>query len=252
MENCAFGYQNRILDGVLSADTQAPLLPISNLRNQQGAASLGWRIPATSGGLTLTLNNAAPLRVASFHRTNMSATAQWKATVFNAGVAVWSASGSSVVGGQTLAIGPSAAVGDSVRITLSDPDNTDGWLDIPLAYIGPLWQPVRNFSTQSTRGNELGQDVTTALGGAEFVNARWYQRTASIAHQSLGDSDSAVIDEMLRVSATGQNILFVPDPAADALSEKALFGRLQSSSELSNPFGVADRHSLTLKMTERL
>lgn len=251
MQNCGFGYQNRILDGALVADTQSSALPVSNLRTQQGATSLGWRIPGLNGGLTLTLPGLSALRVASLHRTNLTAAAQWSVTIYNAGAAVWSGQGGPVAGGQSLVCAPEAVLGDSVRLSLSDPANPDGWMDIPLAYIGPLWQPVRNFSTQSTAGGTLGADTITALGGAEFVTPRWYQRTGSITHQSLGTAEATIVAQIVRTAATGQNILFLPDPSASALAEQALFGRL-SGGDLSNPFGAADRHAITLNMTERL
>ncbi|MCP1271971.1 hypothetical protein NKW56_15400, partial [Acetobacter cerevisiae] len=136
---------------------------------------------------------------------------------------------------------------------ITDTANPDGFLSIPLAYAGPIWQPVRNYSTESTVDRVLGQDSATTLGGAEFVSARWYQRKLSIAHQSYGNADTAVLDQILRTAATGQNILFLPDPSAapDVLVARALFGGL-SGSDLSNPFGAADRHALTLTLTERL
>lgn len=253
MEICGFGWQNRVLDATLAADAQAVRLPVSNLRTQQGAASLGWRVIGITAGLTLTLPGPASIQVASFHRTNLTAAATWTVTAYRNNVGVWTAAGGPVVGGQTLAVAPATVMADSVRITVSDPTNPDGWLDLPLAYVGSLWQPARNFSTDSTRGRALGQDSLTSLAGTEFVEARWYQRTASIAHQSLGDADAAVLDQILTAAATGQNILFLPDPGADGatLASQALFGRL-SGGDLSNPFGVADRHALTLTMTERL
>ncbi|MFW7267546.1 hypothetical protein ACMAUO_06190 [Gluconacetobacter sp. Hr-1-5] len=253
MQICGFGWQNRVLDATLTADAQAARLPVSNLRNQQGAPSLGWRTPGTAAGLALSLSAAAPLRAISLHRTNLTALATWTVTVSSGGQPVWTTNGGPIVGGQSVVVAPATLAGDTVRLTISDPTNPDGWLDVPLAYVGPLWQPVRNFSTDSTTGRALGQDSLTSLAGTEFVDARWYQRTASIAHQSLGDADSAVIEQILRVAATGQNILFLPDPGADSgtLARQALFGRL-SGADLSNPFGAADRHAITLTMTERL
>lgn len=253
MENCGFGWQNRILDATLAADAQASRLPVSNLRNQQGVPSLGWRIPGTVAGLTLSLTDAAPFRAFSLHRTNLTASASWSVTASLSGSVVWRMAGGPVANGQCLVVAPSAVVADSVRFAISDPANPDGWLDLPLAYAGPLFQPVRNFSTSSTAGRTLGQDTITSLAGAEFVESRWFQRTLSIVHQSLGDADAVIMEQILRVAATGQNILFLPNPAASGadLAAKAVFGRL-SGNDLSNPFGVADRHDLTLNLTERL
>lgn len=253
MENCGFGWQNRILDAALAADAQMPHLPVSNLCSQQGAPSLGWRIPGTTAGLTLTLTDAVAFRAFSLHRTNLTSAATWSVTASLGGVIIWRMAGGPVANGQALLVSPSALLADTVRITVSDPTNPDGWLDLPLAYAGPLFQPVRNFSTSSTAGRTLGQDTITSLAGTEFVESRWFQRKLSIVHQSLGDADAVVMDQILRVAATGQNILFLSDPTASGadLAARAVFGRL-SGNDLSNPFGAADRHALTLDLTERL
>lgn len=252
MENCGFGYQNRVLDGVLSADAQADQLPVGNLASPQGSAAVAWRVPGTTGTLTLTLPISAPLRVFSFHRTNLTAAAQGAVTVRNAGTIVHEWVGLlGMSNGQAVYIAPQAVTGDTVTITLNDASNSDGFLSLPLAYIGPLWQPVRNFSTDSTAGFASGVDEATALSGAEYPQARWIQRKASIAHQSYGTAEVQTLREICRLGTMGRNILFVPDPASDVPAQDALFGRL-SGGDLSNPFGPADRRALTFTLTERL
>lgn len=253
MEKCGFGWQNRVLDAALTADVQAPLLPVANLKGQEGAPSLGWRVPGIVAGVTLSFTAMATFRAFSLHRTNLSASAVWQVRVLQGSRTVWQGTGGPVALQQALLVAPAPIGGDSVRIDIQDPANPDGWIDIPLLYAGPLWQPARNFSTESTQGRTLGQDVVTSLAGTEFVEPRWYQRKLSIAHQSLGDADVIMVDQILRVAATGQNILFLPDPSAspDQLAARALFGRL-SANDITNPFGVADRHGTTLDFTERL
>ena len=86
-----------------------------------------------------------------------------------------------------------------------------------------------------------------------FTESRWYQRTLKIVHQSLGDAEAPQIERMLRTAAAGQNILFVPVPDAPAvqINEKSVYGKL-TGDDLTNPFGVADRHSTNLTLTESL
>lgn len=253
MENCALGWENRVLSAALTASAQVSALPVENLRRPQGAASLGWRVPGTAATLTITATSAVSWRAFGLFRTNLSAAAQITVTLISGGNTVWQGSAQAVANGQILLVAPQAITADTATIAISDSGNPDGYLSIPLAYAGPLWQPVRNYSTESTSDRTLGVDSVTTLGGAEFVSARWYQRSLSIAHQSYGDADAVVLEQILRVAATGQNILFLPDPSAtpDVLAAKALFGRL-SGNDLTNPFGNADRHALTLTLTERL
>ena len=260
MQNCGFGWQNNVLRATLAASAQASGLPVTNLQNQQGAASLGWRAPGTSAVLTLSGISGAKWQAISLHRTNLSATATWRIRTGSYDTGWWGVdwhtdwSGPcNVANGQCVYVLPSIATDERCEITITDTANPDGFLSVPLLYAGPLFQPVRNFSTQSTSGNNLGQDTVTTLGGSEFVSGRWYQRKLTIVHDSLGDADAAVLDQVLQAAATGQNILFVPDPDAttDVLAQKSLFGTL-SGGDLSNPYGPADRHSLTLNLTERL
>ncbi|MGV4877630.1 hypothetical protein [Acetobacter indonesiensis] len=253
MENCGLGWENRVLDAALTASAQVSTLPVENLRNQQGAASLGWRVPGTTATLTISHPPVGPWRAFGVFRTNLTAGASMTVTVLSGGNTVWQGTAQAVANGQVLLVAPTAIMGDTATIVINDSGNPDGFLSVPLAYAGPIWQPVRNYSTESTADRTLGQDSVTTLGGAEFVSTRWFQRKLTIAHQSYGDVDAVALGKILRVAATGQNILFLPDPSAspDVLAAKALFGRL-SGAELSNPFGNADRHSLPLTLTERL
>lgn len=253
MENCAFGWENRVLDAVLTASAQAPALPVENLRRQQGAASLGWRVPGTAATLTLTITTVELWRAFGLFRTNLTAAASIAVTLTSGGGTVWQGAAQAVANGQILLVAPQTVAADTATITINDSGNPDGYLSLPLAYAGPLWQPVRNYSTESTAGSKQGADSLTTLGGAEFVSSRWYQRALTIAHQSYGNADIAALEQALRVAATGQNVLFIPDPSAppQQLAEKSLFGGL-SGDTVSNPFGAADRHALTLTLTERL
>lgn len=257
MQNCGFGWQNHVMDGALTAGNfTVASLPVTNLRIPQGAASLGYRtlIKESGDSAVFTISMQAPVlwRVFSLHRTNLTPEARWQIDVSTDGAAVSSWSGDCNVSlGQCVHVLDSDIMGASATITVWDqPGN---WIDIPLAYAGPLWQPERNHSTKSTRDQVPGQDVATSLGGQEFVNARWQQRKVTVEHDSLGDADVAVIDRIIASAAADSNILFIPDPAADAavLSAVAIYGRM-SAGELSNPYGPADRHNQSFTFTERL
>ncbi|MBS1080833.1 hypothetical protein [Gluconobacter kondonii] len=257
MENCGFGWQNHLLSATLSGNGVAAL-PVTNLQNQQGAASLGWRVAGGTAGwnasLQMSLSSALPIRAISLHRTNLSAAASWHIQIHDGSTVVFDQTGAcGAQNGQCLLVLPSEATGNAVSITILDVDNPDGFLSIPLAYVGPLWQPQRNYASSSTESLTLGQQSTTMINGGEFVDARYVQRGLSIVHDSYGDSDIATLRQIQRAAATGQNILFLPDPSQPplTLAGQALLGRL-SGGDLSNPYGPANRHSQTLTLTERL
>ena len=257
MENCGFGWQNYILSAALSGNGISGL-PVSNLQNPYGAASLGWRIAAGGDGwggyFKAALSSVLPIRVVSLHRANLSSSASWRILIHNGATVVFDQTvPCSVQNGQCFQVLPAAISGDTVEVTVWDAGNPDGFLSIPLAYVGPLWQPQRNYASSSTETLTVGQQSTTMLNGTEFVDARYVQRGLSITHESYGDADIIVLRQIQRVAASGQNILFLPDPSlpSEDLASAGVFGRL-SGGDLSNPYGPADRHAQTFTLTERL
>lgn len=252
MENCGIGYQNLILSGDLSADISVAALPVQNLTSPQGSPAYAWRAPGTTATLTVRLSQAQLVRVVSLHRTNLTEAASWRIVLSDDGAVVHDqTAGMSLAGGQAVCVLPEGLAADTVEITIMDAANSDGHLSIPLSYVGPLWQPLRNFSTDSTSGINLGVDEVTALSGAEFPQMRWIQRKLSIAHQSYGAAEMVILSEIQRVAARGENILFLPDPSAGSPQDDALYGRL-SGGDIGNPYGPADRRSWTFSLTERL
>lgn len=257
MANCAFGYANHVLDATVSADSQVPSLPAANIQSDQGADALAWRFTSAQATLTIDLGagNARMMRLISLHRTNLSAAATVDLTLSAAGVTVWQQSGIGAlpnVGQSVLAAGI-AIQADRLVMTIHEPDMVDGFVSIPLVYAGDLWSPLRNMSTQSTSGWDLGTDEVTSLGGAEFPVNRWLRRRYAVDHQSLGLAELPALHAMVRWAATGRNVLFLPDSGASRadLTQSAVFGRLMQG-DLSNPFGAADRQRTTFTITERL
>ncbi|MBF0858399.1 hypothetical protein HKD24_04105 [Gluconobacter sp. LMG 31484] len=257
MENCGFGWQNYLLSATLTGNGVSSL-PVSNLQNQQGAASLAWRITGEGSGwsadFTARFPSVLPIRVISLHRTNLSSKALWRIQVHNDTTVVFDQNmPCHVSNGQCLFVLPAEVAGNTVEITVWNVSNPDGFISLPLAYVGPLWQPQRNYASSSTESLTLGQQSTTMLNGAEFVDARYVQRGLSIVHESYGDADVTVLRQIQQAAASGQNILFLPDPsqAPADLASQAVFGRL-AGGDLSNPYGPTDRHAQTFTLTERL
>lgn len=92
----------------------------------------------------------------------------------------------------------------------------ESYIAIALAYVGPIWQPVRNMGTKSTTGLNAGQTINTGMAGAEFVTTGYMRRKASMDHESLDLADVPVLEQIVYQAACGTNVLFLPDPVADA------------------------------------
>ncbi|MEE8658190.1 F5/8 type C domain-containing protein [Acetobacteraceae bacterium EV16G] len=253
MENCGFGWQNFVLIGSLSASSQHAQLPVTNLKLPQGAASLAWR--AIGDTVSLVLRAVGAYRVVSVHRTNLTANAVLRVTLFRGDVAIIEATsdGTAPVNGQCVIVLPRAYSGDQMRLDITDHDNPDGFLSIPLCYAGPLFQPARNYAAASTENVSATALETTTMAGAEFVAPQYVQRRLTIAHQSLGDDDVSALRSLQIAAASGANTLFIPNPGAapQNVTKAALYGRAVMN-EISNPFGAADRHATTIDIKERL
>lgn len=257
--NCAFGYQNRFKVAALHGSSGWNALPVTNLALDQGAASLAWRTQTSAAWLILE-DTVQTWQVISLHRTNLSAKATWAVEIHLGDTVVWSL-GSQWAQvpcvpqyGQVLVLIPHGIQGDSIHIWLEDPQNPDGFLSIGLAYAGTLWQPVRNMSWAFTENLTTGTTETTSLSGVEFPEILWRRREMTVTHQSLESAEMPFIRELVAVSQSGGNLLFLANPNGPdpyGLASCVLFGRA-APGDIAFPYPAADRRSLTLSLKERL
>lgn len=260
--NIAFGATNLAKTGAITADNQVATMPATNLAGDQGGASMSWR--STSNGLAfiyLTLPSATTIQAVSLHRTNFSNSQLWWFEIYSGG-----ANGTRVgnlggpgqdqpanpVNGQIVSILPNPVVGNYVRIRLNDPaGNPDGYLSAGMLFVGPIWQPKRNFDYSSTYGRSAIVDETKSINGMEFPQYRNQQRVLKISHQSLGYEETPALDSIFAVAMTGTNILVVPDLTPANINNRTVFGRMVPDS-ITNPFGGANRSGASFTITERL
>ncbi|WP_336947500.1 hypothetical protein [Asaia sp. HN010] len=250
---CAFGYDNVFLYARLEAASAMPDLPVGNIATPQGAPATAWRSPGGTASVSLEPGGMVDWRCFSLHRTNLTATAQWSVKIWR-GATLAHDSGllaADVRDGQAVMTFDTAVQGNRVTILIADAQNPDGFLSIPLAYAGPLWQSQRNMAWSSGESAESGADTITSLSGVEYVTLRWQRRVLRIEHQSLGTEELPQIRAMLALGRTGANILFVPDPGAGTRSGDAVFGRIEAG-EITSSAGAANRRALTLTIRERL
>ncbi|WP_025884872.1 hypothetical protein [Asaia prunellae] len=250
---CAFGAENALMGAALQGNDQVTGLSVTNLQNDQGAASTAWRVPGTEAYLIARLPRPAACRGFSFHRTNLTAGARYSlvARVGDTPVVITDGQISNTAGGQFLVVFPAEFTITQLDISISDPGNPDGFLSFPLAYLGPLWQPERNMSWQGNESQQTTIDETTSLSGVEYPTLRYRQRVLSIDHQSLNAAELPKIRTIESVAATGRNILFVPDLSAPDRNSAMIFGRL-TPGEITCPAGAADRRATTMTIRERL
>ncbi|GAN68338.1 hypothetical protein [Acetobacter orleanensis] len=265
MANCAFGLNNLLKGASLTGSASyygLPQFAVSQVATDQGNNTAAfWSVGDTNKTAWFQAQWPAAQQIQAFFvgRSNLGQGATWQITASNGGAQVYSAGGSfatlSGVGpAQLVHVAPNPITVDTVKISVtSNGTVTESYIAISLAYVGPIWQPVRNMSTKSTTGMDTGQTVNTGMAGAEFISPGWMRRKAVVDHESLDLADVPVLEQIAYMAASGTNVLFIPDPAADppTLNMRALYGRIQSG-DLSNPYGAALRQQTTFTITERL
>ena len=265
MTNALFGWRNHVTTASLTGSGGVPFLDVGNLRNEQGSPALGWQMPGTVAALVADTHAAASTwRAFVLARTNLTAaaTVQWRvgpaAACFGTGGEFSYDSGVIPAGvapgfGQSVHVAPAPVAGEAVRLDIADPGNPDGFINVPLAYAGPVWQPATNIAYDTSLGRDDATDETTTRGGAEFPTLQWTRRRWDVSLQGIRASELwPSVMELDRAARTSQNVLFVPDPAGADVAREAVFGRLRSLGDVTYPFGNGDRRAWRARITERL
>ena len=120
------------------------------------------------------------------------------------------------------------------RIDLSDPTNTDGYVQIGRLFAGALWSPTRNMAYGASLGWEDNSEVQEALSGAEyFVEKRPYRVARFTTPQmTIAEGMTSAFDVQRRSGVTGEVVfMFVGDDTTYRL-ERSFLGRLRQLSPL--------------------
>jgi hypothetical protein len=236
MTTLLIGWTNHARAGTLAASAAAAGLGADQVANDQGATSTAWQTPAatTTAHLTLDAGGAVAWRVLSIHRTNLTpaATLRWRlstvsdfaSTVHDSGTL----SGAIAAGyGQAVHVLPAEATARYLRLDIADDTNPQGFLNVPLLFAGPAWQPALQWSPEGAEGAAQEVVAPTTRGGQTWPELRWRRRRRAIALPLVARADRwPQLGEMERAAATGANLLVVPSPDGDLLREP-IFGQVE-------------------------
>jgi hypothetical protein len=126
--------------------------------------------------------------------------------------------------GQSVHIAPAAVTARYLRLDVADSGNPQGFLNIPLLFAGPVWQPAHQWSPDSAEGAQAEIAAPVTRGGQEWPELRWRKRRRVVSLPLVPRADRwPQLGEMERQAATGANILVVPSPTGDLLREP-IFG----------------------------
>lgn len=253
-----FAWDNYIAAATLSADSSAAGMGPANLQDDRGSAAVAWQTAAgvTTATLTASWGAHQEVDVVGLFRTNLTSAATITVTENDPPHGFLTlATLTGPVSGYGQAVSPTSLVinAASVNIQISDPTNPDGFLNIPLAFVGPAWSPLSGASYSSADGNDLDAAELRTRGGQEYVTLHWQGRRRTIALQSVRDSEMwGDLSPMLIAARRGSNVLYIPDTSSSYMQQQAIFGRLKQTADVSYRQNQFDRRTVTLSLTERL
>ncbi len=269
MTTLRLGFTNLIDAASLTAGSEVAGLPATNLQDPIGSPSVAWQtlvgdLTTADGanlvgyaGYTATINGFA------IARSNLSSTAQvlWRvwqsADMMDDSLAYstgWISAGVVPTIGQHVHVAPSDVIGRYFRLDIHDPLNADGFINIPLIYIGPLWVPsVVELTRESTQGHAQGGTTTTTRGGQVRISLNWVAREWNAQLQFITNSEmesrALPMDRLVRY---GGNVLFIPNVESTDINRQAIFGIATPTAPFGFTVPMDDARSWAATITERL
>jgi hypothetical protein len=252
VSNLVLGYLNAVVLGSVAASSYVGGLGPDQLQNDQGNAASALQIPATSGTITVTWTGL--YHGFGLFRTNLStgATVTW--TVKNGSSTVATGTSLAVAAGyqQSVYVLSAPVSGTSLVVSISDAGNPDGHLNIPLMFAGPLFQPARNMSWQSS--STRTQQTTKALtrSGGVVIRTDWVKRSYDLNFAGIKEAELTAIGAIDLAGRQGNNLFFVPDPQSLTINLDALFGEFEPQTGITYPYSYRDARGWRATITERL
>jgi len=256
------GFQNSVLSAQLTAGSQA--LPVSGLQGQLGSPSTGWQ---TAAGVTTSVggawvrgytpNTVSRIDCFGVFRTNLSNAASVRCRVFSdAYVTAIYDSGSIpayVQPGiyQSLTINAAAPVGSYWQMDFDDVSNDDGYINIPLMYVGQLFAPVVGLAQGSVQSLTNSNVSIQTRYGQTYIANYWSSRQYVAAFGGIYDSEMSAFTLCDSVSRDGTNVLFIPNVVTGTPNLDAIFG-LCTSTGFGYALAHKDTRSWTPTFVERL
>lgn len=213
---------SRDFAGITSTPAAVSTLPIGNLLLPTRARRTRWL--DTSVTLTWHWVGGRIIDSIAAIRGNWSSSATWQVRLFADaertellfdsgehpvyprlawGDIVWGFDpiGRSVYDGWPLKFGVfqfSPVLAAAGELIFTDPDNTDGFIDMSRLIVGQSWSPSHNADSISVAWLDDAKQTRTSGGSLVTVSAIEPYRSAELGYSSLIDSDRAAFSELAR------------------------------------------------------
>lgn len=268
------GAPNRADEAVLTAGSEEPRLPVTNLQDRQLVRP--WRTQTVDPAQTwieADFQGDRMVGAVALVRHNFSQTSQWRVRTgddpaIGQGVGVEYDSGwlevwppieefgtlpwgvfqwggllpQEVASEITLSafhLLPQPRSARYLRIDLQDPDNDDGYLQAGRLVAGPSYVPSRNMLYGWSIGFEDPSEVSKSRGGQTWIDVHEKFRVLRFALANLNEDEAMinVFDHLMRRKGVSGDVLVIPQSERpDQYHNQAIYGRLRSLDPITNPF----------------
>jgi len=268
MARSLFGWTNYASTGALSAGSNAANMSVaSGWSSDQGSSSTAWQtvtgVVTSADGAYARIDAGAAVtwRAFALARTNLTsaATVRWRVgSVADMSSGVIYDSGTVSAGivagiGQSVVVAATDQVARYCQVDINDAANPDSFINIPLAYAGPVWVPTVGADWQSSFGRDDRIDEVVTLGGQEFPIARWLRRHWSLALTAISAAEVwASVMPLDQVARRSGNVIYIPDTASADIAAETVLGRLKPTSDLTYTASSTTMRSYRAQITERL
>lgn len=249
MANILIGHPNRIDGAVLSGGSWSAGLPLSNLKTRL-FSRVARSVDAAPSSTTMTIDFGQPqrLRVLALVAHNISLqgrvrfeasetadfsnplcyletdvwtgllTAEWDIDALewesdNFWLGTYSREDIEGFTSVSTHVMDDAVAARFWRISIIDPLNDDGFVEIGRVFMGPAIQPRINYSWGASLGYEISTAVEMALGGAEFFDVREPVRVFRFTLEWMQDDEAfGKLLELVRRAGIHGEVFVIPDP----------------------------------------
>lgn len=148
----------------------------------------------------------------------------------------------------TIHVPSTTVINRYYQIEFFDDANPDGYVQIGRVFVGKKYQPTVNMSLGASVGNESRTLIDEAISGAEYFDRRNSYRVARFDLSLLDSSDSLLNADLVKISDTDSEVVFVYDPDdAIGIGRKSFLGRLRTLSAIEQPYTQFYRTAYEIK-----
>lgn len=204
-----------------------------------------------NAAVTLAFVELLPVRLSQAQIKSLAQTGATRtgATTFDSGTVN---AGVAAGFGQSLVTAAAEVSGRVAQLDIADPGNPDGFLSVPLAYAGPVLQPLRNYDYGSGQGRTA--QVTKKLSRAGGVSARpdWTKRVFDMSLSGIRAFEMPQFALLDLFARSGGNVLVVPDPASATRTVETVYGECEPGSNFGYAAASAEARNWRALFTERV